>query len=341
MSMRESTQNFLIGVTSLVALGGMVYLLFQFGELDPWIHPRYALTIYTDNARGLRQGGVTEYNGVPIGVVHKVRISDEHPVYPVVIEVWILAEHRVPKTAVPYAMTALLGGSAILQLEAAPVENAQTGDFHPTDGSAVIEREIKLKIIEQLSSELDARMGPVLDALEAFKQLSKTYTGVGEDLGVLIADFQGVDGASLQSSLDHFNQVLSDVSKAMKLAQGWLDDDQIRADVREAVDKANMLIEQATDAIGEFSRLTDRLGNQGDALVKGLLQTSDDVSLTLEEVRRITRLAADGDGTMAQLLNNPDLYNSLDDAATRMERALISLQLYIEKVKVEGLNIDF
>jgi hypothetical protein len=72
-----------------------------------------------------------------------------------------------------------------------------------------------------------------------------------------------------------------------------------------------------------------------------LLRTADDVALTLEEVRRVTSVATDGEGTVAQLLSNPDLYNSLEDAATRLERTLVEIQLYIEKIKAEGIDVDF
>jgi hypothetical protein len=44
---------------------------------------------------------------------------------------------------------------------------------------------------------------------------------------------------------------------------------------------------------------------------------------------------------MAQLLNNPDLYNSMNDAAVRLERALTEAQLLIEKFKAEGVPVRF
>ena len=53
------------------------------------------------------------------------------------------------------------------------------------------------------------------------------------------------------------------------------------------------------------------------------------------------RLAAEGDGTVALMLNEPDLYRSLDDAARRLEQALREVTLFIEKVKAEGLPVNF
>jgi hypothetical protein len=71
------------------------------------------------------------------------------------------------------------------------------------------------------------------------------------------------------------------------------------------------------------------------------MPVADSLSATLEDVRRLTRLASEGQGTVAQMLNNPDLYNSMTDAAQRLERALTEAQLLIEKYKAEGVPIHF
>jgi hypothetical protein len=78
-----------------------------------------------------------------------------------------------------------------------------------------------------------------------------------------------------------------------------------------------------------------------DALVNRLLPVADEAARTIEDVRRLTRAAIDGDGTVALLLRNPDLYLSLDDAAQRLELAAREVQLLAEKLKKEGLPIGF
>ena len=132
MKMRETTQNFLIGIASIIAIGGFIYLLLQFGELDAWFHPRYAISIHTNNAAGLRQGSITEYNGVPIGVVHDVRVSDRLE-WPVTIEVHVDEDEKIPSAVKPYAMSSLIGSSAILQLEVAELDLGPRGELRPLD----------------------------------------------------------------------------------------------------------------------------------------------------------------------------------------------------------------
>ena len=67
----------------------------------------------------------------------------------------------------------------------------------------------------------------------------------------------------------------------------------------------------------------------------------DALGATLEEVRRVAKLASEGQGTAGQLLNNPDLYNSLNDAAVRLNRTLTDLQVLIQQLRAEGFIIQF
>jgi phospholipid/cholesterol/gamma-HCH transport system substrate-binding protein len=72
-----------------------------------------------------------------------------------------------------------------------------------------------------------------------------------------------------------------------------------------------------------------------------LLPVMDTLALTLEDVRRVAKQANDGQGTIGLLLNNPDLYKSLDDAAAKLNRTLIELQALIEQMRAEGVIIQF
>ena len=49
----------------------------------------------------------------------------------------------------------------------------------------------------------------------------------------------------------------------------------------------------------------------------------------------MARKANAGEGSLGMMLNNPDLYNALTDAAVRLERTLVEIQLFIQKVKAE------
>ncbi|MDY7110111.1 MAG: MlaD family protein [Planctomycetota bacterium] len=341
--MKEAVRNFLVGLTSIIALLGLAALLLLFGELDRVIHPRYLLTINTDHASGLRPGSAVELNGVPIGVVDEILVQ-EHAKYPVRVRALIDQDVSIATTAEPFAAASLLGGASVLEIQMGPIEDDTR--FHPHDDSAAITGPIRFRLFEQIKAELDARMEGIEAALDRFNTLSTTYEQVGKNLNELLGPQDETalaegEAPNLRAAVTKLYEVLDTAEQALALARDWLGDEQMKADARAAVENAGTLIERASDTLDRFTALAGELEGDADELVKRLLPVADELAVTLEEIRRLTRLATEGEGTVALLLNNPDLYLSLEDAATRLEAALREVQLFIEKAKAEGLPINY
>ncbi len=336
--MTEGGRNFLVGLTSLVSLAGLIVLLMIFGELDSVFNPRYVVTINTHHAAGLRKGSAIELNGVPIGNVDVIATQRDGP-YPVRIVSFINMSQRIPADVELFADSSLFGGSATLVLEARLGTPDGAMQFLATDGSAQINGEIRNRLMDLITAELDARMTPIINALQQFSQL-------GENLNALLEapdpnTPEAEQSPNLHTAMAQLNTVLNDVHEALELAKRWLGDEQLLADAKEAVRKANVLIDGAAETIVQYSKLAATLESDADALTKKLLPVADDLAATLEEVRRVARLAREGQGSIALMLNSPDLYLSLTDAAIRLERALTDLQLLVQKIRAEGLPIDF
>jgi phospholipid/cholesterol/gamma-HCH transport system substrate-binding protein len=341
--MREGLRNFMVGITAIGALIGLAALLMSFGELDPLLNPRYKLTIIADNAAGLRPGGAVEYNGVPVGVVDTVFMIQD-PQNPVRIVCLIDQQMRLPAEVKPFATAPLIGGSATLQLQAPP--DSATGQFLPTDNSATLHGPIRGGLMAQITEQLDERMKPLTTSLEKFNKLSDTYVTLGESLNELVrpqssAQLTQGEQPNLRTAVVKLNSALDEAREGLELAKKFLADEQLNTDVRSAVHKAHTLIDQATTAVQRYTELAESLQKDSKSLMEKLLPVADSVSTTLEEVRRLAKLANEGKGTVGQLLNNPDLYNSLTDAATRLERTMVELQLLIDKLRQEGVNINF
>ena len=336
--MTETGRNFVVGLTAIVSLVGLVLLLALFGELERVFNPQYVVTINTNHAAGLRKGSGIELNGVPIGVIDEIGTQRESR-YTVKVIALVKTSERIPISARPFADSSLLGGSATLVLEAPQTLDNNDLLFLPTDGSAQISGEIRSRLIEQITAELDARMTPITEALQQFAQL-------GENLNAMfqVPDPDSPDAdqpRNLQRAIAQLNTVLDDVHEALDLAKRWLGDEQLLADGKDAVRKANELIDSAATTIDQYSKLAVTLETDAEAFTKKLLPVADDLASTLEEVKRVALLAREGQGSIALMLNSPDLYMSLTDAAIRLERALTDLQLLVQKIRAEGMPVDF
>ncbi len=339
--MREGTRDFMVGIVSIGSLLTLALLLFYFGELERFTNPRYYLLLQTTNAAGLRGGSAIEYNGVPIGVVDRVAIENV-PEYPVRVHLLIQRHVVLPRDVQVSVASQLIGGSSLLQLTAPPGSSGQQVDHYPTDGTGVITAELAGGMLDALTAQLDERMKPIMASLEKFNKMADTYTAVGENINALLAE-QG-DAAiangeppNLRTAVVKINKALDEATEGLRLAKEWLNDEQLRNDITAGVTKANQLIEQATAAVDRYTKLAGSLEKDANDLTRRMLGVADELAATLEDVHALTAKAKNGEGTLGQLLTNPDLYNSLNDAAMRLERALVEVQLFIQKVKAEGL----
>jgi phospholipid/cholesterol/gamma-HCH transport system substrate-binding protein len=343
--MNEGMRNFIVGITSIVALLGLAVLLFNFGELDRFFHPRYEIKLITSNASGLRPGSGVDFNGVPVGVVESV-VVEPNPVNPVRIVLSIEKDAQIPQRVDVSAAHPLIGGGARLQLTATPTPDGSVGPLFLRDGSAELTASIGGGMIEEMTAALDRRLEPLTKAVESFSSLSQTYVNLGQRLNEMIQPqtkesiAAGTD-PNVHTAVIRLNNALDDLREGVDMARQWLGDEQLRTDTKAAVAGATELMERISGAVERYTSLADSLQTNSDDLAKRLMPVVDALAVTLEDVRRLTKLASEGHGTMAQLLNNPDLYNSMNDAAVRLERALTEAQLLIEKFKAEGVPVRF
>jgi phospholipid/cholesterol/gamma-HCH transport system substrate-binding protein len=334
----------MIGIVSIVGLFGLAWLLMRFGELDNLIRPSYALTVNLADGAGLRPGSIIELNGVPIGVVENLDLQD-NPLRPVRIEADIDEHRRIPSGVEATVSLSLLGGGSVLQLSSPTLVDRADQRYLPSDGSAVIDAD-QTSTINEIVTALDERMQPILDALEHFQILANTYVNVGDRVEALIAPQttqQLSEGAqpNLYTAVVRLNGAIDEASMAFVLAQEWLSDEQLRADVNGAVDKAGRLIERATMTVDRWTILADELDQDAQQFLTHLLPMADQISTTLEEVYGLVVKARDGEGTIGKMLNDAELYDSLTDAAIRLERSLADIQLFIQKVREEGVAVEF
>lgn len=328
--MTPTGRNFILGLTSLIALLGIAALLMLFGELEGLMRNRYAVTFDCSNALGVRSGSAIELNGVPVGQVHDV-VNTSDPEYPVRIIANIDNEIRIPANAVPVATASLLGGSATLLLEA----SGKPEQLLATDGRAVVRGPIESGVLKEFAGALDSRMEPIVASLEEFRELARNIN----DLVKPGDPAHPEQTPNIRTAVISLNRVLDDVAEALSMAKTWLGDEQLRGDAQLAVRNANVLIEQATETMVQFADLAGRIQTDSASVSKHLGPVLDELASTLQEVHDLVGRATAGQGTIAQLMNNPDLYVSLNDAAVQLERTLREVQMLVAKVKAEGIPV--
>ncbi|MHC5024754.1 MAG: hypothetical protein ACYTGG_12760, partial [Planctomycetota bacterium] len=243
----------------------------------------------------------------------------------------------------------LIGGAATLEFVSSDSGAGQAVAALPTDGSAIVTGWHD-ELIDQVANALDERLDPLATSLDRFDELTGTYNTLGQNLNDLVrpqTDDEVAAEPNIRQVVARLDAALSNVRtifdedfrRTLSLAEDWLGDEQMRADVRATLEQARTATESLNQTLERYDSLADELATDGDSAVGHLARTADELSRTLEEVRRVASLAAAGDGTAGELLTNPDLYHSLTDAATRLDDVLVQMQLLIEKIRAEGLRI--
>ncbi|MSR18378.1 MAG: MCE family protein [Phycisphaerales bacterium] len=331
--MRETTRNFTVGLTAIVAFIGLTWLLLSFGELSALFESNYTVTLRANSATGIRDGSMVTMNGVPIGTVSSIAVHPgESP--PVLILLAIREDVAIPATVGVTSITALIGVGTRVDL-VLPDSVAPDQPTLAHDGTATLSAKF-LSMEERLMAALDGK----LDSLNA------TIDAVGNlagNLNTLVAETgEGPEGEfNVRSAVRRLNQVLKSAESAFKNADAWLGDEQMRADARSAVWKANVLIEHATEALDAVAQTATQVKMDAHEVTGSLLPVLDQMSKTLEQVERLAADARSGQGTVGRLITNPDLYQSLTDAATKLKESMAEMQLLLRKIRDEGLDMKF
>ena len=336
--MKSTQRDFIIGLVVIVALVCLSILLLQFGELDRLINPTYTIKVKLNAAGTTRIGSAVTLNGVRIGTVDGVELVDDRE-FPVVVQANVERRYPLPLGTKVLVSDALIGSGGRLDFMLPDSADAD-GQTYSMDGSAVLEGRW-LSMTESLTSGLEDQMQPVMESLDSFNALAGEWTGVGERVNWMLDPANRGDDGSVVATIEEFEATLADARTAIALAQNWLGDEQLHSDVTAAVWQANELFETATLATSNISTLAESLQLDSRRLVQSALPVAEEMARTLDRVTTLMDQAASGEGTIGQLMSNPDLYRSLEDAAQKLEATLTQLELLLQKIKDEGLAVGF
>ncbi len=342
--MQERTRNIAVGLTAIAGLIVLAMLLVLFGYLPQFLESGYVVRVLLDDAGGLRLASRVTYNGIDVGQVESVTLA-EPPQTGVVAVVRIEGHVSLPADLKAYVSGPIFTGSPVLTLTpatpATPSDEPQA--FLPKDGTAEIRGQAK-SLTEGLAERLSQELAGPLQRLESvgasFETLSKEWTEVGRNINQLVQPRtpesvdQGEAAGNLasliaraDSRMAELREVLAGLHRTIEDVQLWVGDEEMRKNVHATVVNAR--------------ELTGKLSEQVDVLSKRYVAVADDLSQAIRTLNQTLELARDGKGSVGKFLNDPALYNNLNDAAQRLTAAMDELNLLLEQFRKEGIPLEF
>ena len=318
--MNERGRNLIVGGTVLAGLAGFIFLLLVFGYLPRFLQSGYHVEIELEDAVGVNPGSRVDLAGIDVGEVEAISFRQPFD-GGVLVEARIKDTIDIPATAVVVVEKELLGGSSTLKF-VVDGNGEAISDFLPRDGTA----------------RVLGGPGPLANAFGGFQQmgedfarLSAEWSGVGAKLNAFLggqtaADAAGPMGAMVRV-ITGLEARLTEIESVVAGMDSYVNDAQLREDIAATGANARKITAEASESLAEVKVRT--------------LAAVGDLSKVLAEAQEAMAKANTGEGTMGKTLNDPALYDNLNDAAVRMGTTLDDLKLLLDKWKAEGVPISF
>ena len=333
--MTEQVRNMVVGVTALAGMGVGLFLLLLFGYAPSWLEGGYEIRVHLSNASGLTEGSRVRLSGIDIGRVTSVHLMDNAEGG---VEVVAKIRHGVPvsRGVTVRAESPLLGGSPSLALSSEHLTAGQINQRLATDNTAVIQGE-SLTLASQFAGELEAAMQQPAQQfeklVERFDVLGQQWTQVGQNVNRLIESrsvdqvASGEAAGNMTTVIARVDQRLDELQSVIQGLSQWVNDEQLHDDVAVAAANTRRLTQRADDSL---HRLEQRYG-----------VVADQLAGAIGAARAVVNNTRAGQGTLGRLFYDPSLYDNLNDATQRLQKALDQLNLLAQKWKAEGLPVQF
>ncbi len=336
--MTDRTRNIIVGFTALIGLGILATLMILFGEVPAWVTDSYSIQIHLNDAAGIASGSRIRLNGLDVGYVESVRLKE--PAYEgAVLSCQVESQYDIPSDALVAATASLLGSTSQLNIRAQrPAEGARPAAPLPRDGKGTLRGKSSgftdafAGVAERLEVDLREQLKKFGKVSDEIVKLSETYRKVGDNINSLmepqtVKDVdEGKAQANIRTLIARADGSLTELKGALEQIKEFASDE-MREEVRGTIGDARQTIAEARK---KFDTISEKF-----------IAVADDLGKTLENVNGLLAEARGGRGTLGKLVQDPALYDSLTDAAHRLNDAITEAKLLIQKWKSEGLPVHF
>ncbi len=331
--MKESTVSMFVGATTIAGIVGLAWLMTEIGGLSKSLEGGYSVTITSTDAAGLHKDSRVTYSGIDVGRIDSIKFQGRPKTGVVAVALITTDGLELPDDVTVKIQNPLLGGSATAALVREP---GPVTDYLPTDGTAAITGEPAVdfsKVAEELRNALSGPMEEFARISDNFDAVSKEWTLVGENINLLVEQRstetvdQGDAMGNLATVMARADQRLAELKTAIEGVNSYVNDEELRADVRSTAANARELSKKFNDSL--------------DTLRTRYVAVADDLSSVVQSMQKLTDKTLEGGGTFGKMMSDPALYENLNDASQRLKAAIDDVRLLVEKWKAEGLPVQF
>jgi phospholipid/cholesterol/gamma-HCH transport system substrate-binding protein len=242
-------------------------------------------------------------NGFQIGRVSRMQLQPDGRT---IVEFKIENEYNIPNnTLAKLESTDLLGGKAIVFELGNSKDFAENKDTLRADiqGSLAESLQPIQRKAELLIGKVDSSLAAINKILnpEFQKNVDRSFASIANSLQTLEGTTKKID-ALVGSQTSHINNILANA----ETASGGL----------------KTTVNNMNDVTGNFKKVSNDLANSN------MKQTLDNANKAVSDLQAVMAKVNSKDGTLGLLLNDPKMYNNLNDASKSLNDLFIDLKAH-------------
>ena len=328
--MDERVVKFRVGVMVLTCLIILACLVTLFGGLPSLVRGKYYIHIQFPQTPGVTIDTPVRKAGILIGRVKKVEFGKKGGV---IVTARIDGDVALKRNEV-CRITGSILGDAIIEFVPNEAESPLL-----TDGDLITGTVVKnpLEALGNVEGELGNAIGAVSTAgTEIGKlatHLNDLFVNNDEQLARIIN--------KTEKSLDAFQQSMAAVNHVFG-------DPKLQEDLRRSMNELPKLMDETHKAIASFQKVmgsadrnlenlqgfTGPLGRRGDQMVGKIDQTVGKLDQLLAQIIQFSKALNSSEGTIGQLIKNPELYQNLNATICNVQELTRRLRPVVEDARV-------
>jgi len=324
-----------VGITVVVGAVVLMILIFLLSGEIGIFSTKLTFKAYFDNSEGLKVGAPVALQGVTIGNVSDIRVVPDRQNQPVQVTMRVNTKYRflLRKGTTATIETAGVLGESFVDLDtknvkqkAVELQDWETLDSANAPGLQDVVRASQgtLQNLDTLVKRLDGivhqvESGPgTLHDIIADPALFNRANNILAQMQSIVNDVNNGKGSigqflkddrlarQMNASLDKLNAIIDDINNGKGTAGKFLKDTALYDNANQMVGKANKLMDDINNGKGMIGKLV-----RDEAFAKKLDDTVDKLNQIADKLNDTSK-----PGTIGMLIQNPSVYNNLDQLLT-------------------------